>query len=651
MCFLIIVLLIGKHVPLLSLSLLTPYQDVLRALYYVVSAVGIFLTTLLSFRSSTDPRKQQQFRLLAGGIVLSLLPVLLLAILPSVISNITIDGSISAQALIFLPLAFGYAILRYQILLLDSYLQRIVSLVVAGVALLLFGCCALIFFHLVLGLQTETRIILLTLTMVLSSPIIWQASRRLSDRVFFSEAHHYRTLLEEPAHLSATGEQIDLDTASTLLVQAAIRAFQTPMACLFVANESRQRYCLTPPPALDTSTDSARSHVAQNFLRLLSLPQAPLEVESAHALISRLTSSPRPLFTQDLLSSESKRAFASPLLTEDGGTFLIAAVPGSNGLIGILVLQRSGSHFSGPDLDTVKLLLRQYGQRLEIAYVTRALSERNAQLTDVSRALSERNAQLTVAYERQKELDALKDQFMMTTAHELRTPVTAVQGYLELLKGYNDYLPSEERLSCLEKASLGCEELVYILDNTMDGSRVEIDAKNMHLIPVALASVVERVSDVMSGTTQKEERQLLIDVPPSLWVRADEFRTRQVLLNLISNAYKYSPGGSNVEITADGDETMVRLRVRDYGAGVPQQHQAELFERFVRLERDMNSPVRGAGLGLYICKQLIEAMGGRIWVESSGIPGEGSVFAFHLPRLFEGVQAEPGITLEGSTVQ
>src|SRR5437763_11460277 len=112
---------------------------------------------------------------------------------------------------------------------------------------------------------------------------------------------------------------------------------------------------------------------------------------------------------------------------------------------------------------------------------------------------------------------------------------------------------------------------------------------------------------------------------------ADSLRLRQVLLNLVSNALRYSPVGSVIEISLDRDDEQITLRVHDHGLGVPLEDQERLFERFVRLERDMNSPVRGAGLGLYISKQLIEAMGGRIWVESDGQPGQGSRFVFTLP--------------------
>jgi signal transduction histidine kinase len=113
-------------------------------------------------------------------------------------------------------------------------------------------------------------------------------------------------------------------------------------------------------------------------------------------------------------------------------------------------------------------------------------------------------------------------------------------------------------------------------------------------------------------------------------LRADERKTKQVLLNLVSNALKYSPAGTDVNIASCIDDENVTVRIRDRGLGVPRKDQKRLFERFVRLERDMNSSIRGAGLGLYISKQLIEAMGGRIWMESTGKEGEGSVFVFTL---------------------
>jgi len=246
------------------------------------------------------------------------------------------------------------------------------------------------------------------------------------------------------------------------------------------------------------------------------------------------------------------------------------------------------------------------------------------------------NAQITIAlraaYERQKELDQLKDQFIMTASHELRTPLTAVQGYIELLNQYNDELATETRTEFIEKAHRGCDELALMVGNIMDASRLQIEAERVRLAPVELAVSVHHVTEILEGVTTREQRPVNLAISPGLFVLADELRLRQILLNLVSNALKYSPEGTTIQILALQGQGMVKISVRDYGLGVPLEDQQRLFERFVRLERDMNSPVRGAGLGLYITKRLVEAMNGRLWVESSGIPGEGSTFSFTLQR-------------------
>jgi signal transduction histidine kinase len=117
-------------------------------------------------------------------------------------------------------------------------------------------------------------------------------------------------------------------------------------------------------------------------------------------------------------------------------------------------------------------------------------------------------------------------------------------------------------------------------------------------------------------------------------VKTDPARLRQVLLNISTNALKYSPSSTPLMFTAQlvaDSIPSVRISIVDKGNGITPEEQGHLFERFVRLERDINSPVRGSGLGLYISRRLIEALGGKIWIESSGIPGEGSTFHIQLP--------------------
>ncbi|GCE13890.1 sensor histidine kinase [Tengunoibacter tsumagoiensis] len=239
-------------------------------------------------------------------------------------------------------------------------------------------------------------------------------------------------------------------------------------------------------------------------------------------------------------------------------------------------------------------------------------------------------------HERLKELDQLKDQFMITASHELRTPLTAVQGYIELMAQYDSILPAEQRQEFLQKAQLGCEELAVLLRNIMDASRLEAEAgiKPALISRVSVKEMIEKVQIMIEPQVAHEHREIRVQVPAHLLVFADPLRLHQVLMNVSTNALKYSPPGSPLtfsgRITFD-QRSLIIISISDKGKGISVQDQEKLFQRFVRLESDMNSPVRGSGLGLYISRRLIEAMGGKIWIESKGIVGEGSTFHIQLP--------------------
>ena len=243
---------------------------------------------------------------------------------------------------------------------------------------------------------------------------------------------------------------------------------------------------------------------------------------------------------------------------------------------------------------------------------------------------------LRSAHQRMQELDQLKDQFMVTASHELRTPLTAVQGYIELLSQYDAILPTEQRREFLQKASRSCEELVVMLSNVMDASRLEIEAgiRPAFLERTDLYEIVESVITIIEPQVQQEQRIIQVSVPPHTYVLADPIRLRQILMNVSVNALKYSPHRSPLLYSVSALETpgsSFVLSVTDKGKGITKMDQRRLFQRFVRLENDINSSVRGSGLGLYISRRLIEAMGGEIWIESNGIPGEGSTFCVRLP--------------------
>lgn len=322
------------------------------------------------------------------------------------------------------------------------------------------------------------------------------------------------------------------------------------------------------------------------------------------------------------LLRESRRARVSSLRETLARSFvrtaILAPLIAHGEPVGILVFARAQVP-GGRDrraFDTQDLPQAQdFGEQAGVAFT-------NAQLYQ----------SLSKAHERLKELDLMKDQFMVTASHELRTPLTAVQGYIELMAEYDEELPVEQRREFLQKARRGCDELAVLLGNVMDASRLEgeMGVKSALMRRVSVQEIIDSVVILIEPHLTKEQRELHMIIPSHLAVYADPVRLRQVLMNICTNALKYSPPGTPISIQARTAGPGVLISIADKGKGVKKEDQEHIFQRFFRVESDLNSPVRGSGLGLYISHRLIAAMGGKIWIDSKGIPGEGSTFHIQL---------------------
>jgi signal transduction histidine kinase len=614
----------------------TFYHSVLN-FYVLFVLVGIIATIVLSYRGLPTLRERQQIRLFVGGVVLAFAPFLLLTILPGVLpftSKFALDSEVSTLPAIFLPLALGYSILRYQILVFDMYIRRIVGWVVGVVCLIVLG-------YLVVALTSgnewsggAAHILIIGVSLAVLAPLAWWWAHLATERLFFNEIRHYRHLIEKPAQLGR--ETLDIHEAAELLTLAMVHAFEIEEVCLYVLDQESGYYRLSPELNASDQYDAAR-----RLARLLLTASRPAgsatlvrgdaasfadmnKLSERLPLMSNVNNFKRPLLLSEAARAEEElpTGLARYLSTSESveNDPLLIPVRAQGKMIGLLVLgaRNDNQPYAGPDFEVIELILGRFAPLLETARLYQQAHRDALALRD--------------AYERLKELDKLKDQFIMTASHELRTPLTAVQGYIELLNTYNERLGVKERADFIAKAQRGCDELTLMVGNIMDSSRVEVDIREVSMTAVPLAASVAHVLEIMEAVTQREKRCIELDVSADIVVQADEQRLRQIILNLVSNALKYSPAGSPLEISACVDNQVATLCIRDYGRGVPLEDRARLFERFVRLERDMNSPVRGVGLGLAISKQLVEAMGGCIWVESSGEEGKGSVFAFSLKR-------------------
>jgi len=235
-----------------------------------------------------------------------------------------------------------------------------------------------------------------------------------------------------------------------------------------------------------------------------------------------------------------------------------------------------------------------------------------------------------------KEAERLKDEFVALVSHELKNPLTSIKGYTQLLRAQLEAQDgvslSEQERMCLNVVEEEADRLSALASDVIDVSRLQSGRLVLRIDELDLVALVRQVAERLQITTKAHVLQ--ITAPhESIWLQGDRNRLEQVLLNLIGNAIKYTPLGGSIEIsvTQVQDEQSAQVCIQDSGIGIPHEQQARLFARFSRASNASAHGITGTGLGLFLCRELIERHGGRIWLESE--EGKGSTFAFILPLI------------------
>jgi signal transduction histidine kinase len=230
----------------------------------------------------------------------------------------------------------------------------------------------------------------------------------------------------------------------------------------------------------------------------------------------------------------------------------------------------------------------------------------------------------------QAELLRLKEEFLMEVAHELRTPISALIASLDLVVEDALTMPRDELARLAQTLRRSGLRLEHLVENLLDAGSIEAGTFQVRATPSSLKHTLAEALAFVQPMLESRGQRLTTELPPDAdRVMADERRTTQVLANLISNASKYAPEGTQVSIRARNADGFVRVTVADEGPGIPQDEQNRLFQRFFR-SRTVREEAGGLGLGLAICKAIVHAHGGEISIESS--PGNGTSVHFTLPK-------------------
>jgi PAS domain S-box-containing protein len=234
-------------------------------------------------------------------------------------------------------------------------------------------------------------------------------------------------------------------------------------------------------------------------------------------------------------------------------------------------------------------------------------------------------AQLEEALVRAQELDDLKSEFVAKVVHDLRTPITIVQGFAQTLDEHWNSFGEAQKLQFLQLITAGSNRLVRLVDDIMFVARIDSSALNYVDEAFDLAQLVASVTEEL--TLSREDAQVEVTTMPEVvGVHGDELRYRQVLTNLLSNALRFSPAGVPVEVSIELGEDRASVGVRDHGPGISARDQTRLFQRFSQVGEPTSE---GNGLGLFISRSIVEDQGGSLTVDSA--VGEGALFTFTVP--------------------
>src|SRR5437588_1146799 len=290
--------------------------------------------------------------------------------------------------------------------------------------------------------------------------------------------------------------------------------------------------------------------------------------------------------------------------------------------------------------------LRTHAEQVEAEVYQRA-----AEVQEANRRLEATNQELLRAKNEAERGSKFKDQFLSTMSHELRTPLNAVLGFSDLLADERPGPLNDKQRRYIDHIHTGGKHLLNLISDILDLSKIEAGRMELALESVSIDATFAEVLSVMQPLADRKSHALTANAKPGLVVRADATRLKQVLMNLLGNAIKFTHNGGRIELTARLEDGKVRVEVRDNGPGIAPEEQKRIFEAFYRL-RESGKKTEGTGLGLAITQRLVELHGGELSITSQ--PSQGSCFYFSLPaagpaRQSSARTAESGSRSRGSS--
>jgi signal transduction histidine kinase len=275
----------------------------------------------------------------------------------------------------------------------------------------------------------------------------------------------------------------------------------------------------------------------------------------------------------------------------------------------------------------------------------------NQQLQENATELEMQTDELEAARNEAEAANRAKSDFLAVMSHELRTPLNAIGGYADLLlDGVRGFLSPEQRAD-VERIKRSGQHLLSLINDILNFAKLEAGSVEFNVADTRVSGVLQSLEELMRPQIDTKPLSFLQQPPPEdVLVRADEEKFRQVLVNLVTNAVKFTDAGGLVAVECDADASNVRIVVRDTGRGIPSEHLGRIFDPFVQVDRERTPrSQQGVGLGLSISRDLARGMGGSLTVSST--LGQGTAFTLTLPRAFAEAVSSDASAIESTVAQ
>jgi signal transduction histidine kinase len=269
-------------------------------------------------------------------------------------------------------------------------------------------------------------------------------------------------------------------------------------------------------------------------------------------------------------------------------------------------------------------------QNRDLVQVLGELEEKRELLERLNTKLEESNRELNEANARLRELSAMKEEFLALTTHDLRSPLTVISGVINFFTSGRLGEMTAEQKNMVTMMERNTQNLIELVNDLLDASKLESGTMRLDMATIELRGLVGELREQMQPLAREKEIALEEDLPEDLpELRADRAKLRRILVNLVSNALKFTPKGGRVRLGASREGAFVRVSVADTGVGIQREDLRDIFDKYAQARSRATRSEKGTGLGLYITRQLVELHGGKISVQSE--VGKGSTFSFTIP--------------------